>query len=134
MQGLTLRQALLDQVPARLEEIPAGEREAKPVPSQSSPSEDLGHLLDSAANNHQRVVPLQLEDNPAMPGYDGNRWVELHRYQQRDWTELIGLWKAFNQQHLAAKAVPASAWSRACTIADSDRLTSNSYLKIILTM
>ena len=121
MQGLTLLQALLDQVPARLEEVSSGRRETKPAPSQWSPGEELGHLLDSAANNHQRIVRAQLEDKPAMPGYDGDRWVELHRYQQRDWTELIGLWKALNHQLLAAaKAVPDSAWSR---IADSEPLT-----------
>lgn len=124
MQGLTLLQALLDQVPARLEELPSGQRKTKPAPSQWSPGEELGHLLDSAANNHQRIVRAQLEDKPAMPGYDGNRWVELHRYQQRDWTELIALWKALNHQLLtAARAVPDSAWSRTCTIDDSEPLT-----------
>jgi hypothetical protein len=124
MQGLTLLRALLDQVPVRLEKIPSGRRETKPAPSQWSPREELGHLLDSAANNHQRIVRAQLEDKPAMPGYDGDRWVDLHRYQQRDWTELIGLWKALNHQMLAAaKAVPDSAWSRTCTIADSEPLT-----------
>ena len=124
MQGLTLLQALLDRVPARLEKIPSGKGEAKPAPSQWSPREELGHLLDSAANNHQRIVRAQLEDKPTMPDYDGDRWVELHHYQKRDWTELIGLWKALNQQLLAAaKAVPDSAWSRTCTIADSDPLT-----------
>ena len=70
-----------------------------------------GHLLDSAANNHQRIVRAQLEDNPAMPGYDGPKWVSLHAYQKRDWHELIGLWKALNRQLLsAAEAVPDSAW------------------------
>ena len=124
MQGLTLLRALLDQVPVRLEKIPPGRRETKPAPSQWSPREELGHLLDSAANNHQRIVRAQLEDKPAMPGYGGDRWVDLHRYQQRDWTELIGLWKALNHQMLAAaKAVPDSAWSRTCTIADSEPLT-----------
>ncbi len=124
MQGLTLLQALLDHVPARLEKIPSGKLEPKPVPSRWSPREELGHLLDSAANNHQRIVRAQLEDKPAMPGYDGDGWVELHRYQQRDWRELIEVWEALNRQLLAAaKAVPDSAWSRTCTIADSKPLT-----------
>jgi len=112
MQGLILLKALLEEVPPRLEKIPSGEAQ-KRGPSQWSPKEELGHLLDSAANNHQRIVRAQLEDKPAMPGYDGERWVELHAYQQRDWRELIGLWQALNQQLLAAaKAVPNSAWSR----------------------
>jgi len=37
---------------------------------------------------------------------------------------MIGLWRALNQQLLvAAEAVPNSAWSRTCTIADSQPLT-----------
>jgi hypothetical protein len=124
MRGLTLLQTLLDHVPAQLEKIPSGKAELKSAPSQWLPKQELGHLLDSAANNHQRIVRAQLEDKPAMPGFDGDRWVELHAYQNRDWAELIGLWTALNGQLLAAaRAVPDSAWSRTCTIADSEPLT-----------
>ena len=124
MRTLTQLQTLIDTVPARLEKIPSGQVERKPDPAQWSPKEELGHLLDSAANNHQRIVRAQLEDQPAMPGYDGDRWVELHAYQARDWRELVGLWKALNRQLLtAARAVPNSAWSRTCTISDSQPLT-----------
>jgi hypothetical protein len=50
--------------------------------------------------------------------------VVLHRYQQREWETLIGLWAALNRQLLtAAEAVPDSAWARTCTIADSAPLT-----------
>ena len=38
--------------------------------------EELGHLIDSAANNHRRLVLAQIEDHPA-PNYDGDRWVKL---------------------------------------------------------
>jgi hypothetical protein len=124
MQGLKLLQALLNDVPARLEKIPSAKAELESNPSRWSPKQELGHLLDSAANNHQRIVRTQLEDQPAMPGYDGDRWVELHAYQRRHWTELISLWKALNTQLLAAAhAVPDSGWSRTCTIADSGPLT-----------
>jgi hypothetical protein len=85
---------------------------------------ELGHLLDSAANNHQRIVLAQLEDKPAMPGYDQTRWVTLHDYQHRDWNELIALWKALNRQLLAAaEAVPESGWSRMLTVRRSEPLT-----------
>lgn len=124
MQGLKLLQALINHVPERLEKIPSKQVEIKPGPSQWSPKEELGHLLDSAANNHQRIVRVQLEDKLALPGYDGNRWVQIHAYQQRSWSELIGLWKALNVQLLAAaRTVPDSAWPRTCTIADSKPLT-----------
>jgi len=123
MQALQSLRKLLDSLPARLDAIPADTVAAKPNGAWSV-KEELGHLLDSAANNHQRIVRAQLEDNPAMPNYDGDQWVALHTYQKRDWRELIGLWEALNRQLLAAaEAVPGSAWSRTCTIGGSGPLT-----------
>src|SRR5271157_3929552 len=113
MAALSSLRDLLQRVPSRLERLPRNTVEGKPTPSTWSPKEELGHLLDSAANNHQRIVRAQLEDNPAMPGYEQNRWVTVHAYQHRDWGELIELWQALNRQLLAAaEAVPDSAWSR----------------------
>ncbi|HXR17511.1 MAG TPA: DinB family protein [Terriglobales bacterium] len=124
MQALTKLRALLNEVPPRLSKLPPSQTEGKPSPSKWSPKEELGHLLDSAANNHQRIVRTQLEDKPKMPGYDGNAWVKLHGYQQRNWQEMIELWRALNRQLLsAAEAVPDDGWSRTCTIADSQPLT-----------
>jgi len=124
MQGLTKLQALIDEVPLRLKNLSPSQVEGKPSPAKWSPKEELGHLLDSAANNHQRIVRTQLEDKPKMPDYDGDGWVKLHNYHERDWQELIELWRALNEQLLAAaEAVPASGWSRTCTIADSQPLT-----------
>jgi len=124
MQALTKLRALIDEVPLRLRKLPPSHRDLKPSPTKWSPKEELGHLLDSAANNHQRIVRAQLEDKPKMPGYDGNAWVRLHKYQQRNWQEMIELWRALNQQlFAAAEVVPDPAWSRTCTIADSRPLT-----------
>jgi hypothetical protein len=115
---------LVNRVPGRLEELAKEKVEYKPKPSTWSPKEELGHLLDSAANNHQRIVRAQLENNPVMPGYDQNGWVAVHAYQRRDWKELIEVWQAFNRQLLAAaEAVPASAWLRTLTVAGSEPLT-----------
>jgi hypothetical protein len=124
MQSLTLLHALLDSVPTRLTKLPADKIELKPAPSAWSPKEELGHLLDSAANNHQRIVRAQLENKLTMPGYDGDRWVEVHRYQQRNWDELIGLWKVLNTQLLAAaQAVTDRAWSNTLTIGGAAPVT-----------
>jgi len=124
MQALTLLRDLLQRVPVRLEKLSNDTVESKPTPSTWSPKEELGHLLDSAANNHQRIVRAQLEENPAMPGYEQNRWVAVHAYQHRDWNELIELWQALNRQLLAAaEAVPDSSWSRTLTVAGSEPLT-----------
>ena len=124
MRSLTLLRVLLDRLPARLQALPSDAVEHKRAPNAWSTKEELGHLLDSAANNHQRIVRTQLEEKPAMPNYDGDEWVALHRYQQRDWHSLIVLWTALNRQLLAAaEAVPESAWARTCTIGDSQPLT-----------
>src|SRR5581483_1293882 len=124
MRSLSSLRALLNDLPDRLKRIPASRVEIKAGPDKWSPKEELGHLLDSALNNHRRIVLIQLENNPALPGYDGERWVELQRYHERDWSELVHLWGALNQQFLAAaEAVPEPAWSRTCTIGDSQPLT-----------
>ena len=126
MRTLTSLRDLLQQVPGRLEQLSKDNDrvESKPTPSAWSPKEELGHLLDSAANNHQRIVRTQLQDNPAMPGYEQNRWVAIHAYQRREWKELIEVWQALNRQLLAAaEAVPDSAWSRTLTVAGSEPLT-----------
>ena len=124
MQKLKQMHALIDEIPSRLKELHIARVELKPSQSKWSPKEELGHLLDSAANNHQRIVRTQLEDKPRMSGYGGDAWVKLHNYQQRNWQEMIEVWRALSQQLLAAaEAVPDSAWSRTCTIADSGPLT-----------
>ena len=126
MRTLTSLRDLLQQVPGRLEQLSKDNDrvDSKPTPSAWSPKEELGHLLDSAANNHQRIVRTQLQDNPAMPGYEQNRWVAIHAYQRREWKELIEVWQALNRQLLAAaEAVPDSAWSRTLTVAGSEPLT-----------
>jgi hypothetical protein len=124
METLQQLRELIDHLPARLRALPAQKVESKPAPDAWSPKQELGHLLDSAANNHQRIVRVQLEEKPALSGYDGDRWVELHRYQNRDWNALVGLWTALNQQLLiAAESAPDEAWSRTCTIANSGPLT-----------
>jgi hypothetical protein len=122
MESVTSLRSLLDIVPGRLTRLSNPDR--KPTPVNWSPKEELGHLLDSAVNNHQRIVRAQMEDNLAMPGYAQNHWVEIHRYQQRDWRELIELWQAFNRQLLAAaESVPEAAWSDTLRVGASEPMT-----------
>ena len=118
-----LRQ-LLETVPAQLAELSDVAAARKPSTGKWSAKEELGHLLDSAANNHQRIVRTVLEDRPAMPGYDQQRWVQLHVYQKRDWRELLDTWAALNRQLLtAAASASESDWTRMCTIAGGEPVT-----------
>ena len=124
MRSLIALRSLIERLPARLEATPAEDAAQKSSPKAWSRKEELGHLLDSAANNHQRIVRAQLEDNPAMPSYDGDAWVALHRYQERDWHSLIETWVALNGQLLAAaEAASEASWPRTLTIGDSKPLT-----------
>jgi hypothetical protein len=79
--------------------------------------EILGHLIDSAATNHQRFVRAQFANPFTWPGYDQEAWVPLHRYRDRSWTELVGLRVALNR-HVAAviEGVPAEKLATACHI------------------
>jgi len=58
----------------------------------------LGHLVDSASNNHQRMIRLQYNDNLVFPDYtqDNDRWIAIQDYQHADWKNLVILWKSFN--------------------------------------
>jgi hypothetical protein len=58
----------------------------------------LGHMIDSASNNHQRMVRLQYNSELVFPDYrqDNDLWIALQDYQNADWQELIQLWKFFN--------------------------------------
>lgn len=123
-RGLAQLRSAIIAVPARLAAI-SRERSAEKRTAESwSAKQELGHLIDSAANNQQRIVRAQLENNLALPGYDGDRWVDLHRYQNRDWIDLIALWRAGNSQLLAAaEAAPDAAWSHKLTVGGSEPMT-----------
>lgn len=73
---------------------------ARPAPGKWSRKEIIGHLIDSASNNHGRFVRAQLQDDLVFPGYDQDAWVRAQRYQDRSWPDLVRLWQAFNH-HLA---------------------------------
>lgn len=115
---------IVEVAPDRLLSLTDQRASARPAPGKWSPKEELGHLIDSAANNHQRIVRAQLETAPRMPGYRGDDWVTLHAYQQREWRELVTTWAAFNRQLFeASRNLSDAAAVRSCTIAESEPLT-----------
>lgn len=58
----------------------------------------IGHLIDSASNNHQRMVRLQYNAVLDFPDYtqDNDLWISLQNYQSEDWFNLVQLWKFYN--------------------------------------
>jgi hypothetical protein len=65
-----------------------------------SPKEIIGHLIDSASNNHQRFVRAQFTDDLLFAGYEQEGWVRVQNYQGEDWADLVHLWRLYNQHIL----------------------------------
>ncbi|MBN1313011.1 MAG: DinB family protein [Anaerolineae bacterium] len=57
----------------------------------------LGHLLDSAGNNHQRFARYNAQGHFAFPGYDQEVFVQRARYDAFDFQTLLALWYQYNQ-------------------------------------
>ncbi|HEX8456693.1 MAG TPA: DinB family protein [Pyrinomonadaceae bacterium] len=68
--------------------------------------EIVGHLIDSAANNHARFVLAQSTDDLVFPGYEQEEWVRAQRYNEESWPLLVELWKHYNLHllHVMASA------------------------------
>jgi hypothetical protein len=82
-----------------------------------SPKEELGHLIDSASNNHQRFVRAALEPEYRGPGYAQNAWVALHGYQETPWQTLVSLWYSYNEMLARLVAnIPEDKLSTPCYI------------------
>ena len=50
-------------------------------PGGWSHKQELGHLIDSAANNHIRFVLASIDGEFRGQGYAQDKWVEAHGYQ-----------------------------------------------------
>ena len=105
--------ATVDRVAAELLEIDPDAAATSPAPGRWSPKEVVGHLIDSAANNHQRFVRAQWQADLIFPGYRQDDWVSSQRYQDAPWTELVTLWREYNR-HIARvmAAVPTEVRER----------------------
>jgi hypothetical protein len=101
------------------------DRAARPrAAGKWAPKEILGHLVDSASNNHERFVRGQLEPTVRLPGYQQAGWVSSQRYRDRPWSELVDLWSAYNR-HLAhvIAGIPESRRATPCHIGDDAPVT-----------
>ncbi len=119
--AVPLRDAI-DRAMPRLETI----TEAKAASARVgwTRKEELGHLLDSAANNHQRFVRGGLDGHYTGPGYLGDAWVAIHGYAELPWTFLVQFWKSYNSLLCEVIArIPDSSLGGECAIGDGDAET-----------
>ncbi len=90
---------LIDTIPSKLLSMADETFKLKPETNKWSKQEIIGHLIDSAANNHQRFIRIQYENVPAI-FYDQDKWNALNHYQLMDSVHVIYFWKIYNQHLL----------------------------------
>lgn len=116
-------QAILDTVPFQLFRIDDAAFSAKPHPDKWSKKEILGHLIDSACNNHHRFIRAQLENPYTVVRYAQNDWVKLNAWQQLESPWVIELWETYNRQLLEViSRIPEEKLANEC-ISGDDRVT-----------
>ena len=93
------RETIVDAT-TRLRDITPEQSRNKVSDENWSCIEILGHLVDSAANNHQRFVRAQFTDDLVFSGYEQDGWVSVQRYRDESWPDLIQLWSSYNQHFL----------------------------------
>lgn len=90
-----LRKVLEDSKQA-FNAISEAEWNQKPELRRWSKKEILGHLIDSASNNHQRFVRVQHVEDRNFSGYEQNQWVDIQNYQNMPVSELLNFWYFYN--------------------------------------
>ncbi|MDN3656418.1 DinB family protein [Ferruginibacter paludis] len=95
----------------------------KPAPKKWSKKEIIGHLIDSATNNHQRFVRAQFEPTPQIY-YDQHKWNEYSYYDRMEGALVIAFWTAYNK-HLVEliKHIPEEKLQFGCLSRDNTLLT-----------
>jgi hypothetical protein len=114
---------LCEIIPPLLSAIPETDFSFKPGPEKWSKKETLGHLLDSAANNHQRFVRVQFEKEPLIV-YDQNAWNQYSYHQKMNSSALINMWSTYNK-HLAElmTRIPQEHLQNKCQVGNSTYVT-----------
>jgi hypothetical protein len=94
----------------------------------------LGHLIDSASNNHQRFVRASLQGSLEFPPYDQDGCVRVQAVQSAPWPLLVTLWMNYNQYlaHVIAH-LPADKLEAQCRIGENEPVTLKSLAEDYLT-
>lgn len=93
--ALLLRQTIEREVVA-LRELTDEQAEVPRGPGKWSPKEELGHLIDSASNNHLRFVGGAIGSEFRGAGYPQEQWVRLHNYVHLPYARIVNLWFEYN--------------------------------------
>jgi len=121
--------ATLEKTTARLLEIGEAASLARPAGMRWSRKELLGHLIDSASNNHQRFVRAQFQPHMSFPRYVQDEWISAQGYGERPWKELVELWRLYNRHlvHVMRRA-PAAVQGNVCVVAADEPSTLKDHM------
>ena len=115
---------LIDEAEPRLRLVTASESAQPVLAGGWSRKQVIGHLIDSASNNHQRFVRAALQPSLEFPSYDQEGNVRVQAFQEADWPLLVTLWASYNR-HLAhvIAHLPASKLDNVCRIGSGEAVT-----------
>jgi hypothetical protein len=112
---------VLETAPPSLAAIGDGDAGRAPASGGWSKKQILGHLIDSAGNNHQRFVRAQLAPHLEFPAYPQEVWVATQSYATEPWPDLVNLWLMLNRHLLhIIRNTPAERLSHTCSIGGKD--------------
>jgi len=121
---LTEFSTILQSTPKRLVDIDDADAEKKPAAGRWSKKEILGHLIDSASNNHQRFVRAQFASHSELPTYQQESWVAVQAYATESWPDLVNLWLLYNRHLLhVLRNMPEAARAHTISIAGKPSVT-----------
>ena len=108
----------------KLRDLQSDTAHVRPAPDRWSISEVVGHLVDSACNNHQRFVRAQYSGELIFPKYEQNEWVTVANDRTCNWESLVDLWYHYNLQIAnLIRNIPESQLSTPCTITPNEACT-----------
>ena len=123
MNAVDRLENLCKTMPTLLHNISDAEFNYKPTPDKWSKKQILGHLIDSATNNHQRFIRSQFEYVPII-SYDQNKWNVFNYYQQIKVGQLIIFWASYNLQLVALyKLIPSANLKNECNTGEQNNVT-----------
>jgi hypothetical protein len=111
---------LTKAIPPLLLKIPEDELASKPAPDKWSRKQIIGHLVDSAANNHRRFIAARIEESPDI-FYNQDEWNRLSHYNEINTAALIHLWEYYNNfiAHVI-RHIPTAGLTRTCRAGNTE--------------
>ena len=129
--------SVIDNAEPKLREVPDSESVKPVLRGGWSRKQVIGHLIDSASNNHQRFVRASLQSALEFPAYDQDGNVGVQAMQEADWAQLVTLWAAYNRYlaHVIAH-LPLEKLETHCRIGSGEPVTlrflATDYLRHLL--